>query len=708
MLTRNYNFKAKNRAYSNCIFSPKESVTTISNPLEQEEKKYEPKKSKSHVAVPSKSTSRIISNVSFDPLSDPLSGGQGDSSSLTERSPGRTAGRRKEDEELQAEWRRLRRDVLATHSSTIYSTNLPAISIRPGENSARHLTVLEFVADLEAKQDQMNSSWTEDDRVEALKIIIQALKSLSDTTSVKFYPAKCLMVLDMLASFVDLVEKRLLALESEVAQEVAKNWLYKISSIREMVPRFFLETAFTRFDEFYTGFKDETTFERLSQTIRGFGDPVLAVYARMYLSKTSTVFSDLSGRAQKTHHDEISAVLNTLRREKPKTFEKITFEDYIGLLKPALSWNSFLVTKAHSEAALLGLMREMSYEAEQCTALVLESFLTHITGEFCCANTKFLLSSCLRVATADIMRGLGRALLRAQSGLENKQELMNSCWISVSELASLDHYLPCAAVWLEFAAVHFQNRELNKLLGLVIKRINKDRKEEESLPLNFNDHLRDILVKVVSRRAPNVTGVFRIQNFLSVFSLITKEEVKAVAAKEVLKELVREEIVPVTESVLHDVLLSLAGVLGGSVTALTSQDEVRQVSALIVNAVVRCDMPDTDQHLGLLTRLRAQFSHLDLVQAALVRQVNSLAARLGELSHRHVRQALAAFSFITIPSIRDCRTKMSLYLETAQVCMINSCLGQAAACCRAINTLVLEGQVTPLLSLLNLLLRFTS
>ena len=86
MLTRNYNFKAKNRAYSNCIFSPKESVTTISNPLEQEEKKYEPKKSKSHVAVPSKSTSRIISNVSFDPLSDPLSGGQGDSSSLTERS----------------------------------------------------------------------------------------------------------------------------------------------------------------------------------------------------------------------------------------------------------------------------------------------------------------------------------------------------------------------------------------------------------------------------------------------------------------------------------------------------------------------------------------------------------------------------------------------------------------------------------------------
>ena len=87
------------------------------------------------------------------------------------------------------------------------------------------------------------------------------------------------------------------------------------------------------------------------------------------------------------------------------------------------------------------------------------------------------------------------------------------------------------------------------------------------------------------------------------------------------------------------------------------------------------------------------FSHLDLVEAALVRQVNSLAASLGELSHRQVRQALAAFSYITIPSIRDTRTKMSLYLETAQVSMINSCLGQAEACCRALNTLLLEGEI---------------
>ena len=87
------------------------------------------------------------------------------------------------------------------------------------------------------------------------------------------------------------------------------------------------------------------------------------------------------------------------------------------------------------------------------------------------------------------------------------------------------------------------------------------------------------------------------------------------------------------------------------------------------------------------------FSHLDLVEAALVRQVNTVAATVGELSDRSVRQALAAFSFITIPSIRDCRTRMLLYLETAQVSMMNSCLGQAEGCCRALNSLILEGEV---------------
>ena len=603
--------KAKDRAEnSSWIFTRREGVTSSTSPLQEEEKKQEVVKSVGGGAPgQGKARSRIISNVSFDPLTDPLSLHQDSAQPVTGLTSVKNADNKKKKktvtDEFQGDWKRFRRDILTNHSSSS-STNLPAITVRPGENSARHLTVQEFIADLETNQTEMVTRWAADDRVEALKIIIQALKSLSDTTSVRFYPAKFFLVLDMLAAFVDLVEARLTALEPEDAHEVAKNWLYKISSIREMVPRFFLETAFTRFDEFYSDFKDDSTFERLSETIRGMGNPMLAVYSRMFLSRASTLSSGLEQDTQKTHHDEINIVLSSLRREKPKTFEKITFEDYIAILKPGLSWSTFLVTRVHSDPSVLEMMKELSYPSPECSALMLECFLLHISGDFTSANTRFLLERCQLAASADIIAGLGRALLRSQSGLERKEEIITTGWAALTGLTSLHQYLACAAVWLEFAASHFQNREINKLLGLVIKRINKDRKEEENIPPLFNDHLRDILTKVVRRKAPRVTAVLRMQNFFSLFSLITREEVKAVTAKEVLEQLVSEDIEPSDESLVHDVLLSLSSVLAGSVTALTSRDETRQVSGLIVTAVVRCSlMPDINKHLSFLTNLRS-------------------------------------------------------------------------------------------------------
>ena len=61
------------------------------------------------------------------------------------------------------------------------------------------------------------------------------------------------------------------------------------------------------------------------------------------------------------------------------------------------------------------------------------------------------------------------------------------------------------------------------------------------------------------------------------------------------------------------------------------------------------------------------------------------------LDDRPLKQAVAAFSFITIPSIRDTRTRLSLYLETGQVWMMNHCLGQAEACFKAIINNISKG-----------------
>ena len=59
---------------------------------------------------------------------------------------------------------------------------------------------------------------------------------------------------------------------------------------------------------------------------------------------------------------------------------------------------------------------------------------------------------------------------------------------------------------------------------------------------------------------------------------------------------------------------------------------------------------------------------------------------------RSLKQALAAFSFITVPSIRCCKTRMLLYLESGQVAMMNHCLGQAEANFRAIINNIISGK----------------
>ena len=81
---------------------------------------------------------------------------------------------------------------------------------------------------------------------------------------------------------------------SPQAKELCKNWLYKIASIRELVPRFYLETSILktyRFSFEMSGY--QALLERLTNMIRGFGDPISAAYARYYIEYKKLSHSDL-------------------------------------------------------------------------------------------------------------------------------------------------------------------------------------------------------------------------------------------------------------------------------------------------------------------------------------------------------------------------------------------------------------------------------
>lgn len=121
----------------------------------------------------------------------------------------------------------------------------------------------EYVAKIDLLNGQLREAWVTDQRVKALKIVIQCSKLLSETSVMKFYPSKFVLITDILDIFGKLVYDRLKAkadvklpdnftadMVPETTRETCFNWFYKVASIRELLPRFYVETAIIRSYQF--------------------------------------------------------------------------------------------------------------------------------------------------------------------------------------------------------------------------------------------------------------------------------------------------------------------------------------------------------------------------------------------------------------------------------------------------------------------------
>lgn len=76
-------------------------------------------------------------------------------------------------------------------------------------------------------------------------------------------------------------------------KETCLNWFYKIASIRELLPRLYLEIALIKSMSFLSQNEFSQTLIRLCHMIRGIGDPLIAAYVRCYLCRVGpTVTKD--------------------------------------------------------------------------------------------------------------------------------------------------------------------------------------------------------------------------------------------------------------------------------------------------------------------------------------------------------------------------------------------------------------------------------
>lgn len=71
------------------------------------------------------------------------------------------------------------------------------------------LTQQEYISRIELLNQELVQAWNQDQRVKALKIVIQCSKLLVDVSVIQFYPSKFVLITDILDIFGKLVYERL-------------------------------------------------------------------------------------------------------------------------------------------------------------------------------------------------------------------------------------------------------------------------------------------------------------------------------------------------------------------------------------------------------------------------------------------------------------------------------------------------------------------
>jgi len=118
-------------------------------------------------------------------------------------------------------------------------------------------------------------------------------------------------------------------------KETCRNWLFKIASIRELIPRLYIEIAVVKLYSFLDSAEYEPAIGRLSRITRGIGDLLVAAYARSYLCRVGiTVNTEVAPHLLSSFSDLYHTSSKQLKTEPIKAqleSENITLAQYVDL-----------------------------------------------------------------------------------------------------------------------------------------------------------------------------------------------------------------------------------------------------------------------------------------------------------------------------------------------------------------------------------------
>ena len=581
-----------------------------------------------------------------------------------------------------------------------------------------NLTQKEYINRIEELNRQLISAWSSDQRVKALKITIQSAKMLAEaSTALDFYPSKFALVSDILDTFGGLVYSRIrersLTATDEQAMETCKNWFFKIASIRELIPRFYVECAIMKIYVFLrespTGQKCpgsvSSCISRLSQMIRGMSNPLVAAYARVYLSHVAVKLMHVDKSFIRMQVDEVYNTTDQFPTYVVQDYldtHRLSLENYCQLYTPCFQWFCKNLGQEHSDHVLDISFRELmtiisSNNEPEMNLVLLNGIVSSFKANYVTKSFEVIWSTlqshCVvedSSSYSNLFVSLGKAFSAKLQGSPDLSVLQR-VWDRVSLLPLL-HYLPCAESWVSFVANNFTHKEINSFLRDVVKHVGE--KSDTIIPIDgssnsktIDRHLERIVNKIFTDYSKNYCHLMSMETVVHMIQSVQEDSTRISVSKFIvtsfmkkMNRAVEEYDIPEESIDVLNNLGFLCQIIHDSVSAISLEDDKRDIALLItgyLRLVLFSPGLDIETRFKLLQEARANFFNIDQVLAFLVFAVNSLPSKQDDRSGSSdfVRTCLA-YSFTTIPSIEDPVQRLQLYLNSSEVAVSNGCLSQ--------------------------------
>ncbi|KAF1781060.1 UPF0505 family [Phytophthora cactorum] len=473
------------------------------------------------------------------------------------------------------------------------------------------------------------------------------------------------------------------------ATETCRNWFYKTACIRELLPRI------------------------------GIGEPMVALYARLYLALTSSELLGTTSPAEQTIVVSSSLfdyfyAFNWFRQKKLEHWlltHKMEYDEYLALHSPAVEW---LVKCAAPGATqdtfdtLLAHYQEYSY-----SSMVLKHLCECFGARFY-ASTPSEMLELIRTASPSLVSKchlyslvavqLSNVSTVAENEPGGKLQFLNDSWSAITSQEDITQYMECAAAYMKLIVAHFSTYNL---LGALI----------ENVVFGAKQHYEFFSKLIPSTSFLTLMGMFKRESSVEVAKKVLRAFVGGSMKKSSHRSgTLRLHVVGPEAAVAHTLLVVCCRVhdaLDSLSTASERSEATRDISAFItrlgyVNETASERAQDEEQEalLMLYTDCRRAFYKLEPIKMLLSTMVlrlamhvhrrigSGVASVIGGKKRVHARrnfiQSCLAFAHITIPSIEASLEKLQLMVSAANVALVTDCIPQMDALVKAAIVLLAD------------------